>query len=193
MPDAGSWPDWIGTGVSFVALIVASVAAWATIKTNRAQSAAIEMQRQGLEDVHTQRKREQADKFMVWYGDGAYNFANLSDKPIFEVILVINLEKDPSKDELVFKLDRSTEIPSPILPDGQIYRLPIQWQFDNPLNSIYFYDARRIAWRIDENLEGMGVPEEVTIEEMERIDKYGFYLSQEELLSILENPEAHRH
>lgn len=192
MPDTGSWPDWIGASVALIALVVAAVAAWATIKTNQAQSRAIELQRLALEDVQTQRKREQADRFMVWYQDGAYNFANLSDKPIFGVTLVANLENDPARNELIFKLDRSTELPNPILPDGTTHRLSFA-SILVPL-SIYFSDARGTTWRIDEHPEATRTPEEVTRHEVERVlESYPFYLSQDEMLEILENPEAHRH
>lgn len=88
--DFGSLPDWVAACTAALALLVAAIAAKATVQTNRAQQKTLELQRQQFEDARNQIKRSQASKVSFYTETAARHImvSNASDAPIYWLRLV---------------------------------------------------------------------------------------------------------
>jgi hypothetical protein len=97
----GSLADWSTTVVAVGAFIVASIAARATIQTNRAQQQTLELQRKEFNTLQEQTKREQASKVAFWAANGkdgalSIQVINTSDAPVFTVTF-LSANENPGK------------------------------------------------------------------------------------------------
>lgn len=163
----GSLAESVAALTSLIALIVAGLAAQATIQTNRAQQRSIELQRQQVERVEEEQRRRdehrhrmQAERVAAWYGtkrrgplpSPAFYLRNASDVPVYAVIVYLLEPKTGWEQKVLDKQDMRV-LPPTSDPVVVGVRIPSDFprsRYEEVFEvGIYFRDASGKFWHRD--------------------------------------------
>lgn len=163
----GSLSEAVAALTALFALLVAALAARATIETNRAQQRSIELQRQQLERVvYEQRRRaedkhrRQAERVAAWYGlkkrgpisVPVFFLRNASDVPVYAVTAYV-LEPDPGPVRRVLDIQDTPVLPPTSDPVVLTVRVPSEFprsRYEEVFEvGMYFRDASGQFWHRD--------------------------------------------
>jgi hypothetical protein len=149
----GSWADWSTTIIAFLALMVAGLAAKATIQTNRAQQETLELQRKQFEAAQDQLERAQASQVAFHIGpvsetdnSSAAYVINASNVPISMIAIVEAVLPDAPAARILYVADY-------LWPTGQspaVWTLDPSPLFPDPAFRMYFTDAAGVDWLRDQ-------------------------------------------
>lgn len=152
MIDWGNVPDWVAAAIAFLALLIASGAAWATIKTNQAQNKMLSMQQEQIAELRREKRILQAQRVAFWEeGEENIHIENFSDLPVHNVLVELKQAGDATWTTFpVVEVLRPTRSTGRIVAVKQ--RVWPEIQYATRVR-ICFVDASRHQWALEANGE----------------------------------------